>query len=178
MEQKEATIINITDNAAEKVKTLMAQEGEEDLALRIGVRPGGCSGFQYSIYFDDEIADDDEVFETKGVSARRRDERPLHHGLGVRLRRRPHGRRFRCQQPQRPGRLRLRQLFHLLDRKHTEKQGARSTSFRAFSCLRPQPLQGEHDGRNPTRTDYLSRADEDEKLFHGHSPPPARARRG
>jgi iron-sulfur cluster assembly accessory protein len=67
MEQKEATIVNITDNAAEKVKTLMAQEGEEDLALRIGVRPGGCSGFQYSIYFDDEIADDDEVFETKGV---------------------------------------------------------------------------------------------------------------
>jgi Fe-S cluster assembly iron-binding protein IscA len=49
MEQKEATIVNITDNAAEKVKTLMAQEGEEDLALRIGVRPGGCSGFQYSI---------------------------------------------------------------------------------------------------------------------------------
>ena len=64
MEQKEATIVNITDNAAEKVKTLMAQEGEEDLALRIGVRPGGCSGFQYSIYFDDEIAVDDEVFET------------------------------------------------------------------------------------------------------------------
>jgi Fe-S cluster assembly iron-binding protein IscA len=57
MEQKEATIVNITDNAAEKVKTLMAQEGEEDLALRIGVRPGGCSGFQYSIYFDDEIVD-------------------------------------------------------------------------------------------------------------------------
>ena len=67
MEQKQATIVNITDNAAEKVKTLMAQEGEEDLALRIGVRPGGCSGFQYSIYFDDEIADDDEIFETKGV---------------------------------------------------------------------------------------------------------------
>ena len=67
MEQKQATIVNITDNAAEKVKTLMAQEGEEDLALRIGVRPGGCSGFQYNIYFDDEIADDDEVFETKGV---------------------------------------------------------------------------------------------------------------
>jgi iron-sulfur cluster assembly accessory protein len=66
-QQEETTIVNITDNAAEKVKALMAQEGEEDLALRIGVRPGGCSGFQYSIYFDDEIADDDEVLETKGV---------------------------------------------------------------------------------------------------------------
>ncbi|CAN5293543.1 iron-sulfur cluster insertion protein ErpA [soil metagenome] len=68
MDQKQATtILSITDNAAEKVKALMEQEGEEDLALRIGVRPGGCSGFQYSIYFDDEIADDDETFETKGV---------------------------------------------------------------------------------------------------------------
>lgn len=68
MDQKQATtIISITDNAADKVKALMAQEGEEDLALRIGVRPGGCSGFQYSIYFDDEIGEDDEVFEAKGV---------------------------------------------------------------------------------------------------------------
>jgi iron-sulfur cluster assembly accessory protein len=62
MDQKTTTILSITDNAAEKVKGLMEQEGEEDLALRIGVRPGGCSGFQYSIYFDDEIND-----ETKGI---------------------------------------------------------------------------------------------------------------
>jgi iron-sulfur cluster assembly accessory protein len=66
MDQR-TTIVSITDTAAEKVKALMAQEGEEDLALRIGVRPGGCSGFQYSIYFDDEINDDDEVIETKGI---------------------------------------------------------------------------------------------------------------
>ena len=59
MEQKQA-IVSITDKAAEKVRALMEQEGEEDLALRIGVRPGGCSGFQYSIYFDDEIGEDDE----------------------------------------------------------------------------------------------------------------------
>ena len=116
MEQKQATIVNITDNAAEKVKTLMAQEGEEDLALRIGVRPGGCSGFQYSIYFDDEIADDDEVFETKGVRVLiDAMSVPYIMGSRVRLRRRPHGRRLRRQQPQRPGRLRLRQLLYLLD---------------------------------------------------------------
>ncbi|MDQ3966105.1 MAG: iron-sulfur cluster insertion protein ErpA [Actinomycetota bacterium] len=66
MDQR-TTIVSITDAAAEKVKALLAQEGEEDLALRIGVRPGGCSGFQYSIYFDDEINDDDEVIETKGI---------------------------------------------------------------------------------------------------------------
>ena len=67
MDQQQATIVSLTDNAAAKVKELMEQEGEEDLALRIGVRPGGCSGFQYSIYFDDEVEDDDEVIEDKGV---------------------------------------------------------------------------------------------------------------
>ena len=68
MDQQQATsILSITDNAANKVKGLMEAEGEEDLALRIGVRPGGCSGFQYSIYFDDEINDDDEVLEMKDV---------------------------------------------------------------------------------------------------------------
>jgi iron-sulfur cluster assembly accessory protein len=67
MEAKQDTLITITDNAAEKVKALMEQEGEEDLGLRVAVRPGGCSGFQYSIYFDDEINDDDEVVETKGI---------------------------------------------------------------------------------------------------------------
>ena len=65
MEQKEATIINITDNAAEKVRPAPGRRGRPRAAYRRQAR--GCSGFQYSIYFDDEIADDDEVFETKGV---------------------------------------------------------------------------------------------------------------
>jgi iron-sulfur cluster assembly accessory protein len=104
MDQK-TTIVAITDNAAEKVKALMEQEGEEDLALRIGVRPGGCSGFQYSIYFDDEINDDDEIIETKGVKV-------LIDAMSVRGW--PDGCRLRRQQPERPGRLRLRQLVHLL----------------------------------------------------------------
>lgn len=69
MDQKvnQETIISITDNAAEKIRSLMAQEEEENLALRIGVRPGGCSGFQYSIFFDDEVNEDDETFESNGV---------------------------------------------------------------------------------------------------------------
>lgn len=69
MDQKvnQETPISITDNAAEKIRSLMAQEEEDDLALRIGVRPGGCSGFQYSIFFDDEVNDDDETFESNGV---------------------------------------------------------------------------------------------------------------
>ena len=66
-QEQETTIINITDNAAEKVKALMVHEVEERLALRFGVRPGGCSGFQYRIYFDEQSADHDDVLETKGV---------------------------------------------------------------------------------------------------------------
>ena len=66
MDQK-TTILALTDNAAEKVKDLMAQEGEEDLALRVGVRPGGCSGFQYGLNIEDEAGEDDMVFESEGI---------------------------------------------------------------------------------------------------------------
>lgn len=52
-------MITVTDSAAAKVKELLAQEDEDDLALRVAVRPGGCSGFSYEMFFDNEIADDD-----------------------------------------------------------------------------------------------------------------------
>ena len=51
-------MITVTDSAATKVRELLDQEGEE-LALRVAVRPGGCSGFSYEMFFDGEIADDD-----------------------------------------------------------------------------------------------------------------------
>ena len=53
-------MITLTDNAAVKVKELLAAEDAEDLALRVAVRPGGCSGFSYEMFFDGEIAADDE----------------------------------------------------------------------------------------------------------------------
>ena len=53
-------MITITDAAAGKVKELLASEGADDLALRVAVRPGGCSGFSYEMFFDGEIASDDE----------------------------------------------------------------------------------------------------------------------
>ena len=43
----------LTDVAASKVKSLLAQEGRDDLRLRIGVQPGGCSGLIYQLYFDE-----------------------------------------------------------------------------------------------------------------------------
>jgi iron-sulfur cluster assembly accessory protein len=51
--------ITLTDAAAVKVSELIRQEGNADLALRVAVRPGGCSGFSYEMFFDTDIAGDD-----------------------------------------------------------------------------------------------------------------------
>ena len=60
--------ITLTATAASKVAELIAAEGvEEALALRIAVKSGGCSGFQYDMYFDSEIAGDDVVRDFDGV---------------------------------------------------------------------------------------------------------------
>jgi iron-sulfur cluster assembly accessory protein len=60
--------INLTEVAAGKVKTLLAQEGRDDLALRIAVQPGGCSGLRYQLFFDERTLDGDEVTDFDGVS--------------------------------------------------------------------------------------------------------------
>jgi iron-sulfur cluster assembly accessory protein len=52
--------IALTDVATTKVAELLAQEGEA-LALRVAVKPGGCSGYSYEMFFDSEVADDDVV---------------------------------------------------------------------------------------------------------------------
>ncbi len=61
-------MVTITDKGAEKVREfLAAQEADASLAgLRVGVRGGGCSGFQYQLAFDEQ-RDDDSVFETHGL---------------------------------------------------------------------------------------------------------------
>ena len=51
--------ITLTDAATSKVAELMEEEGNPDLALRVAVRPGGCSGFSYEMFFDTDVADDD-----------------------------------------------------------------------------------------------------------------------
>ncbi len=51
--------IMLSDAAVAKVAELVAQESQPDLALRVAVRPGGCSGFSYEMFFDSEVADDD-----------------------------------------------------------------------------------------------------------------------
>ena len=57
----------LTDTAASKVKALLEQEGRTDLALRIAVQPGGCSGLRYQLFFDDRSLDGDVVKDFGGV---------------------------------------------------------------------------------------------------------------
>jgi len=58
----------LTSGAAGKVRTLLEQEGRDDLALRIAVQPGGCSGLRYQLFFDERSLDGDEVREFDGVN--------------------------------------------------------------------------------------------------------------
>ena len=60
-------MITLTDSAATKVRQLIEAEGEDGLALRVAVRPGGCSGFAYEMFFDTDIAGDDLTTEHDGV---------------------------------------------------------------------------------------------------------------
>ena len=58
----------LTDAAAAKVKSLLEQQGEEALQLRVAVQPGGCSGLRYQLFFDDRSMDGDVVSDFGGVS--------------------------------------------------------------------------------------------------------------
>ena len=60
-------MITLTDNAAVKVKDLITQEGNDELMLRVAVRPGGCSGFSYEMFFDTDQAGDDLITDYSGV---------------------------------------------------------------------------------------------------------------
>jgi len=57
----------LTDVAAAKVTSLLAQEDRDDLRLRIAVQPGGCSGLRYQLYFDEREIDGDVVSTFHGV---------------------------------------------------------------------------------------------------------------
>ncbi len=57
----------LTPAAAEKVKALIEAEGDADMALRVGVKRSGCSGYAYDMFFDSTIDPSDIVNETDGV---------------------------------------------------------------------------------------------------------------
>ena len=57
-----------TDSAVEKVKSLIEEEGNSDLKLRVFVTGGGCSGFQYGFTFDEVVNEDDTSLVKDGVT--------------------------------------------------------------------------------------------------------------
>jgi iron-sulfur cluster assembly protein/iron-sulfur cluster insertion protein len=61
-------VITLTDSASSKVKELISQEDEAGLMLRVAVRPGGCSGFSYEMFFDSEREADDLTADYEGVT--------------------------------------------------------------------------------------------------------------
>ena len=60
-------MIQLSENAAGKVKDLLAEEGRADIALRVAVQPGGCSGLRYAMYLDDQLSEKDVAAEQFGV---------------------------------------------------------------------------------------------------------------
>jgi iron-sulfur cluster assembly accessory protein len=62
-----ASTLTLTEAAAVKVRQLLDQEGRDDLKLRVAVQPGGCSGLQYQLFFDERSLDGDLVLHQNGV---------------------------------------------------------------------------------------------------------------
>jgi iron-sulfur cluster assembly accessory protein len=64
--QEAADLVSLTPSAAEKIRTLMAEETEVSV-LRVAIEGGGCSGFQYGLGFDHGAQEGDHEFECEGV---------------------------------------------------------------------------------------------------------------
>jgi iron-sulfur cluster insertion protein len=60
-------MLTLTDTASIKVKELIEAEGNAELVLRVAVRPGGCSGLSYEMFFDTDVAADDLASDQGGV---------------------------------------------------------------------------------------------------------------
>lgn len=67
LSDEEQYVIALTDNATTKVRELITAEGNDALALRVAVQPGGCSGYSYEMYFDSDVAGDDVTADYEGV---------------------------------------------------------------------------------------------------------------
>jgi iron-sulfur cluster assembly accessory protein len=60
-------MLQLTDRAVDKVRQLMARESKNDYGLRIAVKGGGCSGFQYDMTYEQQKKDNDDVLEFRGL---------------------------------------------------------------------------------------------------------------
>ena len=69
VQQFSGQALNLTDKAIAKVRSLIAEEANDQLKLRVFVTGGGCSGFSYGFTFDEIVSEDDTAVETDGVTA-------------------------------------------------------------------------------------------------------------
>jgi iron-sulfur cluster assembly protein len=60
-------MINITHSAKDQAIKLMTENGKENSFIRVGVQGGGCSGLMYQLDFDNELKENDKVFESDGI---------------------------------------------------------------------------------------------------------------
>ena len=111
---KKPAPVTLSDRATAKVAELLAEEEGEALALRVAVKPGGCSGYSYEMFFDSEVMSDDVVREFGAGQGRGRPgQRRAADRIDARLQRRAPGRRLPHHQPQRHPHLRLRLVLQL-----------------------------------------------------------------
>jgi iron-sulfur cluster insertion protein len=68
VQSHDPVMISLTDNAADKVRSLITEEGNAQLKLRVFVTGGGCSGFQYGFSFDEDVNEDDTLINNKGAN--------------------------------------------------------------------------------------------------------------
>ncbi|GAC1459050.1 MAG: iron-sulfur cluster insertion protein ErpA [Candidatus Limnocylindrales bacterium] len=60
-------IVSLTPRAADKLKEILAKQGRDDIALRVYVTPGGCSGFSYGMTFAEGAEEGDQIIDNDGV---------------------------------------------------------------------------------------------------------------
>jgi iron-sulfur cluster assembly accessory protein len=77
-------MFQVSEVAAREIQTLMSQYNNPELALRVRVVAGGCSGFSYDLAFDDLVQESDKIFDTNGVKVVI-DERSFSHLDGTQL---------------------------------------------------------------------------------------------
>ena len=130
-------MITLTDTAATKVKELLDAEGDPELALRVAVRPGGCSGFSYEMFFDSDVAGDDEQADSAASGHRRPVVGAAAHRRHARLQGRAAAGRVQHQQPERQPYLRLRPELQLTVAGSASGQAVESSAAsRARWCRR------------------------------------------
>jgi len=106
--------VEVTDAAALKARALLDQEGRDDMHLRIEVKPGGCAGLKYSLYFDHETRDGDLFREYHGLRLGVDPvQRSVPRGRGDRLRRHDPEAGLHDRQPERGRLVRLRRQLQL-----------------------------------------------------------------